>query len=66
MTVLDPLADGYAFLETPRWHDGRLWAADLYGRQVVRFSPDGSAELVIDVPGNPAGFGWTRDGACSS
>jgi sugar lactone lactonase YvrE len=60
--VLDVLADGYAFLETPRWHDERLWAADLYGRQVVRFSPDGSAELAIDVPGTPTGFGWTHDG----
>jgi sugar lactone lactonase YvrE len=59
---LDVLADGYAFLEAPRWHDDRLWAIDLYGRQVVRFSADGARDLTIDVPGTPGGFGWTHDG----
>ena len=25
---LDMFADGFSFLEFPRWHEGRLWAAD--------------------------------------
>ncbi|MGZ4269202.1 MAG: SMP-30/gluconolactonase/LRE family protein [Solirubrobacteraceae bacterium] len=59
---LDVVADGFAFLEMPRWHRGRLWAADLYGGQVVCFAPTGAVELTLDVPGTPVGFDWAGNG----
>lgn len=54
--------EGYSFLEGPRWHDGRLWASDFYTRKVVALSPDGTAEEIATVPGQPSGLGWLPDG----
>ncbi len=56
------LADGYYFLEGLRWHDDRLWASDMVGGAVHRFRPDGTSEVVIEVPGDPSGLGWLPDG----
>lgn len=28
------VADGFAFAENPRWHDGRLWFVDIHGGRV--------------------------------
>ena len=28
------VAEGFCFLEAPRWRDGRLWFSDFYGYQV--------------------------------
>ena len=47
---LDLFADGFSFLEVPRWHEGRLWAADMFAGQVVAFAADGAAQVVITVP----------------
>ncbi|HET7050127.1 MAG TPA: SMP-30/gluconolactonase/LRE family protein [Solirubrobacteraceae bacterium] len=55
---LDLLAAGFAFLESPRWKAGRLWAADLFASQILAFSPGGEIELTLNVPGTPAGLGW--------
>ena len=41
MTETTVLASGLAMGESPRWHEGRLWAYDAKGRQVVvRDPPD--------------------------
>jgi sugar lactone lactonase YvrE len=60
---LDLFADGFSFLELPRWHGGRLWAADMLAGQVVAFAADGSAHVVITIPEVLAGFGWMPDGS---
>jgi sugar lactone lactonase YvrE len=60
---LDLFADGFSFLEFPRWHEGRLWAADMFAGQVVAFTADGAAQVVITVPEVLAGFGWMPDGS---
>jgi sugar lactone lactonase YvrE len=52
------LADGFAFLESPRWHAGRLWAADLFAGQILAFSSTGETELALNAAGMPAGLGW--------
>jgi sugar lactone lactonase YvrE len=60
---LDLFADGFSFPEFPRWHEGRLWAADMFAGQVVAFTADGTAHVVITVPEVLAGFGWMPDGS---
>jgi sugar lactone lactonase YvrE len=59
---LDLLADGFSFLEVPRWHEGRLWAADMFAGQVIAFAADGAAQVIMTVPEVLAGLGWMSDG----
>ena len=56
------LADGFGFLEGPRWRDGRLWMSDMSGGQVFTVGPDGEVETVVEVPGKPSGLGFLPDG----
>jgi sugar lactone lactonase YvrE len=50
------------FGEGPRWHDGRLWFSDFYGHCVRALSPDGDAEVMLRLDGQPSGLGWLPDG----
>lgn len=56
------LIDGYSFFEAPRWREGRLWLSDFYTHRVIAVSPDGTAEKIAEVPGQPSGLGWLPDG----
>lgn len=56
------LIAGYSFLESPRWHAGRLWLSDFYTHQVLAVDAQGSVEKVADVPHQPSGLGWLPDG----
>ena len=62
ISATEQLADGFAFLESPRWHEGRLWAVDLYAQQVLCFDRDVKVETRLAVPGTPTGLGWLPDG----
>jgi sugar lactone lactonase YvrE len=53
---------GIYFGEGPRWHEGRLWFSDFYGHCVRALSPDGDAEVVVSIDGQPSGLGWLPDG----
>jgi sugar lactone lactonase YvrE len=57
-----PLATGFAFLEAPRWHDGRLWFSDFNTHLVHRLETDGSVSTVCEVPGQPSGLGFNPAG----
>jgi sugar lactone lactonase YvrE len=59
---LEPWLDGFAFLEGPRWHDGRLWFSDMHARRVYAASEDGGATAIARVPECPSGLGWLPDG----
>ncbi len=62
LTVMtEVLADGFAFPECPVWHDGALWFSDVYAGRVHRLA-DGTAEVVAEVDGHPAGLGFLPDG----
>ena len=57
------VASGFAFLESPRWHDDRIWFSDFYTHEVTSAREDGSdlrTEAVIDQ--QPSGLGWLPDG----
>jgi sugar lactone lactonase YvrE len=51
-----------AFGECPRWHDGRLWLSDIFGKRVVAVDLDGEAEEICTVESHPSGLGWLPDG----
>jgi sugar lactone lactonase YvrE len=57
------VVSGFAFLEAPRWHEGRIWFSDFYTRQVCSAREDGSELRVeAEVAQQPAGLGWLPDG----
>jgi sugar lactone lactonase YvrE len=56
------VAEGLAFAEAPRWHNGMLWFSDFYTHKVSCIDPNGQQSTVIEVPGQPSGLGWMPDG----
>jgi sugar lactone lactonase YvrE len=57
-----PLIGGLCFLESPRWHDGRLWFSDMHGGRVYAVNEAGACAAIVDVPEQPSGLGWRSDG----
>lgn len=52
-----------AYLEGPRWHDGRIWVSDFYTEQVVSADEHGgNVKVEAEVAGRPSGLGWLPDG----
>src|SRR3954447_17729299 len=60
---LRALAEGGAFFEAPRWHDGRWWVSDFYRGAVFAVDPAGHEEEILRVDGQPSGLGWLPDGS---
>lgn len=58
-----PLADGFVFLEGPRWHDGKLWVSDMFGLTVYTVTPAGKKEAVVKLPNRPSGINFMPDGS---
>lgn len=56
------LADGFCFLEGPRWHAGRLFVSDMHADRVVAVDAQGTVEPILDLPTQPSGLGWLPDG----
>src|SRR5262245_66247343 len=57
------VADGFSFLEGPRWREGRLYCSDMGAGRVVRIDPaTGAAETLAAVAERPSGLGWLPDG----
>jgi sugar lactone lactonase YvrE len=52
------LLGGLAYVESPRWHDGRLWFAHWGTDEIVAVDPGGAHEVVGHGPG---GLGWSID-----
>src|SRR5256885_2311912 len=56
------VADGFHFLEGPRWRDGRLLGSDMHGDRVVAVTPDGRVDPGADDLAFPNGMAITPDG----
>ena len=56
------VAQGLAFPEAPRWHDGQLWFSDMAAQKVMKLGRDGELSTVVEMPGQPSGLGWLPDG----
>jgi len=61
--TMTTLANGFAFLEGPRWHDGALFVSDMHDEAVFRIALDGTRTKVADIPHRPSGLGWLPDGS---
>ncbi len=57
------VASGFAFAENPRWHDGRLYFADIHGGSVYALGMDGAVETIVTTPDSPSGIGFQPDGS---
>src|ERR1700759_1793784 len=63
MTEPATVASGFAFLEAPRWRDGRIWFSDFYTYRVLSALDDGSdLRTKAEAPGQPAGLGGRQGG----
>ena len=56
------LMDGLTFGEGPRWHDDKFYFSDFYSHKVYTLDLDGNYEVIVEVPNQPSGLGWTPDG----
>jgi sugar lactone lactonase YvrE len=62
MTELTLLADGFAFGESPRWHDGRIWLSDWAAQEILAVDLDGKREVMAHVASFPFCFDRLPDG----
>ena len=52
------ILDGLAYVESARWHDGRLWFAHWGTDEIIAVDLEGNSEVVGHGPG---GLGWSID-----
>jgi sugar lactone lactonase YvrE len=47
---LQTLMSGLVFVESPRWHDDRLWFSDWGTQEVIAVDLEGKSEVIVRVP----------------
>ena len=52
MDNLIKVADGFHFLEGPRWHENKLWFSDMHGYKVYNLDADGNYLLSLKYQNN--------------
>ncbi|WP_328991978.1 SMP-30/gluconolactonase/LRE family protein [Kribbella sp. NBC_01245] len=62
MSELSALMTELVMVESPRWHDGRLWFSDWGARQLIAVDLEGRSEVVLEMPSMPFCFDWLPDG----
>jgi len=62
MPDVKTLMTGLAFVESPRWHDDRLWFSDWVAREVIAVDHEGRSEVMVRMPSFPFSVDWLRDG----
>ena len=57
------LLDGLKMVESPRWHDGRLWFPHWGTPEIIAVDLEGNAEVMAEGPsGLGQSIGWLPDG----
>jgi len=56
-------ADGFIFLESPKWQHDHLWVSDVFDHRVYAISPKGERRVACLVPHRPSGLGFLPDGS---
>jgi sugar lactone lactonase YvrE len=59
---MDVLSSGHGLVESPRWHDGRLWFADWAAGQILTVDEHGTTEVVVEHRSLPLCFDFLPDG----
>ena len=59
---LETLADGFNFLEGPRWYQQNLWVSDMWSHAVYKVSEEGITEKAASIPERPSGLNFLPDG----
>ena len=59
---MDVLRAGLGLVESPRWHDGRLWFSDWIAGEIIAIDDNGVAELVLEHRSLPLCFDFLPDG----
>ncbi len=59
---MDVLCSGYGLVESPRWHDGRLWFSDWTGGRIVAVDDAGVTEVMVEHTSLPMCFDFLPDG----
>ena len=56
MDSLIKVAEGFHFLEGPRWHENKLWFSDMHGYKVHNLDADGNLSTLAEIPEQPSGL----------
>ncbi len=56
------LMKGLAFVESPRWHDDRLWFSDWVAHELIAVDLEGRSEVIARMKSFPFSIDWLRDG----
>jgi len=56
------LLEGHGLVESPRWHDGRLWFADWTAGAILKLGDGGAAQVVARAAAPPLSFDFAPDG----
>ena len=59
---MDVLCSGFGLVESPRWHEGRLWFSDWTGGQIVAVDDVGLTEVMVEHGSLPLCFDFLPDG----
>jgi sugar lactone lactonase YvrE len=59
---VDALCSGYGLVESPRWHEGRLWFSDWTGGRIVAVDDSGATEVMVEHRSLPMCFDFLPDG----
>jgi sugar lactone lactonase YvrE len=59
---MDVLRGGFGLVESPRWHDGRLWFSDWTAGEIVAIDDAGQAEVMVRHASLPLCFDFLPDG----
>ncbi|OBT97575.1 hypothetical protein VE01_04445 [Pseudogymnoascus verrucosus] len=61
--ILVPESAGLYFGEAPRWHNGKLFFADMIGQKIYALDLSGKLEVFLEVPNQPNGMCFMPDGS---
>jgi sugar lactone lactonase YvrE len=62
MTEMDVLRTGLGLVESPRWHDGRLWFSDWTAGEIIAIDDTGTSELIFRHASLPLCFDFLPSG----
>lgn len=62
VTAIDILCSGRGLVESPRWHEGRLWFSDWTAGEILAIDDAGSAEVMVRHASLPLCFDFGPDG----